>query len=74
MQIALKSVWATEFTGQELTLISKALTCTLTPGEKKQAWHLAKKMAEARANEAEQLAEINSGALTHFETEPKFEG
>jgi hypothetical protein len=72
--ISIKSLWALEVEGQELTLISKALSGALKPGERKAAWELAKKIAEQRAKEARTLAEVAEGAFNqNFKNEPEGE-
>lgn len=69
--LGIKPVIVLELEGQEMTLVSKALTGRLVkPGERKQAWLLAKRLAEMRAQHAKTIHEVAAGVLPHFAEMP----
>lgn len=63
MNINMKVTYVMELEGQELTIISKALTGSLSKAERKTAVALAKRMADQRAAQAATAHEIAGGAL-----------
>lgn len=62
MNVGMKTTWVVEFDSPELTLISKGLTGTLKPGERKAAMELAKQLADMRAQKGGELVEVLNGA------------
>jgi hypothetical protein len=62
MHVSIKSQWLLEVSGQELTLIGKALTRTLKPNEHKAAFDLGVRLAEGRFKDAEDLRAVAEGA------------
>lgn len=70
----MKVSWYLELEGQEFTLVSKGLTGTLKPGEKKAARELAMRLAEQRAQQVDTQLQVANGALEHVREAIQQEG
>lgn len=71
MDIKLVAEWQFTVSGHEATLISKALSGNLKPGERKEAWLLSKQIAEMRAQKGAEHQTLLEGVLPHFDKEPE---
>jgi hypothetical protein len=74
MNVNMKTSWVLEVDGREMTLLSKALTCTLKPAERKPAHELAVRLAEMRLKESATNAAIAEGAFGVVSALPQPEG